>query len=103
MLYSIRIIHSAFSVKYNEIVERMDNDGIEFVMEDRISLLQLTGLNPFADQDFFPAKRFHSKSLQGKKQSNILPSLCSSERYHTGYPTVLVGKLPIATSAERGR
>lgn len=68
MLYSIQIIHSAFSVKYNEIVERMDNDGTEFIMEDRISLLQLTGLNPFADQDFFPAKRFHSKSLRGKKK-----------------------------------
>lgn len=71
-------------------------------MEDRISFLRLTGLNPFADQGFFPVQRF-GKGLWGKKHTKILPPLRSSEINYTGYPTVLVGKLPIATSAEQGR
>jgi len=40
---------------------------IECVMGDRISLLQFIGLNPFADQDFFPVEEFHLQSLWGKK------------------------------------
>lgn len=36
-------------------------------MGGRISFLQLTDLNPYADQDFLPFEGFNSKSLWGKK------------------------------------